>query len=135
MMTDDLDSVSGRTVLVADDDPDLLLLMTRRLSKAGDHVIGASDGQQALDLVEQFLPQMVVLDVLMPKLTGIEVLVRLRSDPATHNMLIMLISAGFKGTIDEAGTPAGPDVYLQTPFPPGEIGKRVKALFDRRNPS
>ena len=118
-MTDHPDSVSGRTVLVADDDPDLLLLMTRRLSKAGYHVIGASDGQQALDLVEQFLPQMVVLDVLMPKLTGIEVLVRLRSDPATHNMLIMLISAGFKGTIDEAGTPAGADVYFRKPFSTG----------------
>jgi len=87
-MTDHPDSVSGRTVLVADDDPDLLLLMTRRLSKAGYHVIGATDGQQALDLVEQFLPQMAVLDVVMPKLTGIEVLVRLRADPATHNIAI-----------------------------------------------
>ncbi len=135
MMTDDLDSVSGRTVLVADDDPDLLLLMTRRLTKAGYHVIGATDGQQALDLVEQFLPQMAVLDVVMPKLTGIEVLVRLRADPATHNMLIMLVSAGFKGAVDEAGTPAGADVYFRKPFLPGELGKRVKALFDRRNPS
>lgn len=127
--------VSGPTILVADDDADLLLLMTRRLSKAGYQVISASDGQQALELVEEFLPEMAVLDVLMPKLTGIEVVLRLRSDPATHDMLIMLISAGFRGAVDGTGTPAGADVYFRKPFLPGELGKRVTALFDRRNPS
>lgn len=134
-MTNNSDSVSGRTVLVADDDPDLLMLMTRRLSRAGYHVISASDGQRALDLAEQLLPNMAVLDVLMPKLSGIEVLVRLRADPATRDMLIMLISVGFSGADDEAATLAAADIYFDKPFRLGELGERVEALFERRNPS
>lgn len=118
-------------VLVADDDPDLLHLIQRRLSKAGYRVICASDGQEALDLVAEHRPDMAVLDVVMPKLTGTEVLERLRADSTTAEMLIILISANFRGVVDDRGRPPGADDYVPKPFGAGELRNRVEVLFNR----
>jgi DNA-binding response OmpR family regulator len=120
-----------QTVLVADDDPDLLDLIQRRLSRAGYRVILAVDGQQALDLATEHRPDMAVLDVTMPKMSGTEVLARLRADSATSGMLIILISANFRGARDDRGRPEGADDYLPKPFGPGELRNRVEVLFDR----
>jgi CheY-like chemotaxis protein len=84
------------TVLVADSDPDLVALVARRLSRAGYTVLTASDGEEALKLAEEFLPDLAVLDVLMPKLTGLDVTRRLREQPATEHILVMLINGGFE---------------------------------------
>ena len=123
---------TGPTVLIADDDADLLLLMSRRLSRAGYPVITATDGQQALDMVARCSPELVVLDVTMPNLSGPEVLERLRADPATSTLLVVLVSAGFGSTVAGVGLPAGADDYLGKPFPPGELCTRVAALFAAR---
>lgn len=119
------DAASGRTVLVADDDPDLLELLIRRFSRAGYQVMRASDGQEALDMVQEHSPQLAVLDVMMPKLTGLEVLWRLRAEPATQDMLIILLSAGLFGPADAA------DAYVRKPFPSGEVVRQAQTLFDR----
>jgi two-component system alkaline phosphatase synthesis response regulator PhoP len=118
------------TIVLADDEPDLLLLVTLRLRKQGYTVLCATDGQHALELIEANSPQMAVLDIMMPRLTGIQVLDRLRHDPATEDMLVMLMSAGFAGEADADGVPIGADDFLNKPFPAGEICHRVKALFE-----
>jgi len=120
-----------RTILVADDDPDLLALIQRRLTKAGYLVICAMDGQQALDLVAEHHPDMAVLDVTMPKVSGTEVLARLRADSATSAMLVILISANYRGGVNDRGRPQGADDYIPKPFGPAEIRNRVELLFDR----
>ena len=120
-----------RTVLVADDDPDLLALIQRRLSRAGYRVICAIDGQEALDMVAEHHPDMAVLDVTMPKVTGTEVLARLRADSATSEMLVILISANYRGEFNDRGRPLGADDYIPKPFGPAEIRNRVEVLFDR----
>jgi DNA-binding response OmpR family regulator len=120
----------GRTVLVADDDPDLVALVARRLSKAGYKVITASDGEEALHLAQEHLPDLAVLDVMMPKLTGVDVTRRLREEPATENILVMLISAGFESD-DLFGPPDGADDHLKKPFGPRELPDRVEAVLAR----
>lgn len=130
-MTDSSTAAVDPTILVADDDDDLLLLMSRRLSKAGYHVITASNGRQALDLIAEFTPRMAILDVMMPEVTGPEVLRRIRADAATTSMLVMLVSAGLSVTAAEAGPSAAADDYLAKPFLPGQLRERVEALFRR----
>jgi two-component system phosphate regulon response regulator PhoB len=120
------------TVLVADDDPDLLVLINRRLTKAGYTVICAVNGQEALDLAGLHLPEMAVLDITMPKLTGLEVLEQLRADAATSDMLIIMISAGHWTNLDAHGRPPGADDYVAKPFGPSELRNRVEELFERR---
>jgi two-component system, OmpR family, phosphate regulon response regulator PhoB len=121
----------AQTVLVADDDPDLVALVARRLVRAGYRVITASDGEQALQLVEQFLPELAVLDVMMPELTGIDVVGRLRAHAATRDVRIILISAGFSDNVASRGPPAGADDYIKKPFGVLEIPDRVQAVLAR----
>ena len=110
------DSTIAETVLVADDDPDLVLLVARRLAKDGYQVLTACDGEDALHQAQQGRPQLAVLDVMMPKLTGVEVMERLRSDPATQAIQIVLISAGSFGSASDEDVPAGADGYVKKPF-------------------
>ena len=118
------------TVLVADDDPDLLALMTRRLMKAGYSVVTAVDGQQAIEFATELLPDLALLDVMMPKLTGLEVTARLRADPTTKAMKVILISAGFKKENDEASL-TGADSYIVKPFDRDEPLARIRAVLER----
>jgi two-component system alkaline phosphatase synthesis response regulator PhoP len=118
------------TVLIADDDPDLVALVARRLGNAGYAVLTASDGEQALKMAEEFLPDLAVLDVMMPKLTGLDVTRRLRENPVTQHILVMLISAGFEHN-EIWGLPAGADDYVKKPFGPQELPNRVQAVLAR----
>ena len=118
------------TVLIADDDPDLVALVARRLSNAGYTVITASDGEEALRMAEEHLPDLAVLDVMMPKLTGLDVTHRLRENPETQHILVMLISAGFQNN-EIWGLPAGADDYVKKPFGPQELPNRVQAMLAR----
>jgi two-component system phosphate regulon response regulator PhoB len=122
---------AAQTVLVADDDPDLVALVARRLVRAGCRVITAFDGEQALRMVEQLMPELAVLDVMMPKLTGIDVVGRLRAHPATRNVRIILISAGFPDDVVSRDPPAGADDYIKKPFGVLEIPDRVQAVLAR----
>jgi DNA-binding response OmpR family regulator len=129
MMTSE-QSTKVQTVLIADDDPDLVALVARRLERAGYAVVTATDGEQALRMARDLLPDLVVLDVMMPKLSGLDVTRRLREHPATRNILVMLISAGF-GDNDITGLPAGADDYVKKPFGPQEVPNRVQAVLGR----
>jgi two-component system alkaline phosphatase synthesis response regulator PhoP len=124
------DSTIAETVLVADDDPDLVLLVARRLAKDGYQVITACDGEDALHQAQQCLPQLAVLDVMMPKLTGVEVMEQLRSDPATQAIQIVLITAGSFSSDADEGVPAGADGYAKKPFGRRELLDRVRAVLD-----
>src|SRR5687768_6646929 len=105
-----------RTVLVADDDPDMLTILRINLEAEGYAVEEAADGHRAWDLARAIRPDMVVLDVMMPGIDGIDVLTRMRTDPGTRDIPIVLLTAK---TTDEdvwAGWRAGADYYLTKPF-------------------
>ena len=80
-------------ILVADDEPDLRALLADRLEEAGHEVTEAENGQVAVQQVERELPDLVLLDVLMPMMNGIQVLQRLRNDPATKSLPVIMLTA------------------------------------------
>ena len=122
-----------RTVLVADDDEDILQLVSFRLERAGYKVVTAADGQQALAAAREHQPDLAVLDVMMPGLNGYEVTRRLRADPATAAIPVILLTARVQEADVSRGFEAGADDYLRKPFSPQELRSRVQAILARRS--
>lgn len=119
-------------VLVADDDPDILTLVGFRLERAGYEVLPARDGEEALALALERQPDLAILDVMMPKLDGYEVTQRLRDDPATSGMPVILLTARVQEEDITRGFEAGADDYIKKPFSPQELRARVQAILGRR---
>jgi DNA-binding response OmpR family regulator len=119
-------------VLIADDDPDILELVAYRLERAGYEIVRASDGEEALQLATERVPDLAVLDVMMPKLTGYEVTARIREHEATNRIPVILLTARVQEADVERGFEAGADDYLRKPFSPQELRARVQAILGRR---
>jgi DNA-binding response OmpR family regulator len=119
-------------VLVADDDPDLLELVEFRLERSGYRVARARDGQEALDVALEQRPALAVLDVMMPKLDGYEVVRQLRAHPETARMPVILLTARVQEADVSKGFEVGADDYIRKPFSPQELRARVQAILGRR---
>jgi DNA-binding response OmpR family regulator len=119
-------------VLVADDDDDIRDLVAFRLDRAGYEVLRAGDGQEALDLAREHRPDLAVLDVMMPKLTGYDVTRELRADAATSRIPVILLTARVQEADVARGFEAGADDYVKKPFSPQELKARVQAVLGRR---
>jgi DNA-binding response OmpR family regulator len=115
-------------VLCADDDADILALLAIRLERAGFRVAQAVDGEQALSLARKLRPDVLVLDVMMPRLSGTEVLRALRGDEATAAIPVVLLSARAQEADVERGLEAGADAYLAKPFQAPELIEVVGRL-------
>ena len=120
-----------KLVLVADDDPDILDLVTFRLDRAGYEVVQARDGQEALDAALERTPDLCVLDVMMPRLDGYEVTRRLREESATRTVPIILLTARAQEADVQRGFESGATDYVKKPFSPQELRARVEALLAR----
>ena len=126
------DALRGSHILVVDDDPDLRTLVNKALSQDGHIVSEASSGREALALIDAQAPDLLVLDLLMPKQGGLEVLKVLRSRPATAALPVLVLTA----LDDEVNTRAGFDLgatdYLAKPFSIPQLAARVRACLSRR---
>jgi DNA-binding response OmpR family regulator len=119
------------TVLVADDDRDVQNLVRFRLEREGVRVVTAADGEAALQLAREQRPDVCILDVMMPKLNGFEVLKELRDDEATAGIRVILLTArSGEGDVDQAFD-VGADDYVTKPFNPQELRQRVRAQLSR----
>ena len=121
------------TVLIADDDPDIRNLVGLKLEMSGYTVLAASDGPTALTAARDQWPDIALLDVMMPGMSGLELCRELRSDPATASMPVILITACSSTGEIETGYGAGADDYIVKPFSPRELVSRVALLLDRAN--
>ncbi|HVF20807.1 MAG TPA: response regulator [Mycobacteriales bacterium] len=119
------------TVLVVDDDPVIQKLLQVNFEMEGYDVITAGDGEEGLAKAQAEHPDAVVLDVMMPKMDGLEVARRLKGDDATKAIPIILLSAKAQQADVQAGQATGADEYLTKPFDPLELLQRVGALIDR----
>lgn len=120
-----------RRVLVIDDDPDALRLTGYIFGRAGYEVHVAANGAEGLAMVDEVKPNLVILDVMMPDMSGLEVCERLRAQPATARLPIIMLSA--KGQVDDkiSGFQAGADDYVPKPVDSKELLARAKALLQR----
>jgi len=118
-------------ILVVDDDPGLREVLSFALTKAGFAVAVANDGIQALARVDAERPDLVVLDILMPELDGLEVCRRLRADPRKRALPILFLSSKDDEVDRIVGLEMGGDDYLAKPFSPRELVARVRALLRR----
>jgi DNA-binding response OmpR family regulator len=118
-------------ILVADDSSTVRRVVSARLSADGHDVIEAGDGEEALALVRSESPALLVLDKVMPKLDGFEVLRALRADPATQGLPIVMLTdrAGEDDVLDGLGL--GVDEYMPKPFSPRELSMRVDRALAR----
>jgi DNA-binding response OmpR family regulator len=120
------------TILIADDEPDVLELVGYRLSRSGFTVVEACDGEEALARALDQVPDLAVLDVMMPKLDGYELTRRLRTADATQRVPVILLTARAQESDIATGFEAGADDYLRKPFNPDELVARVRAVLGRR---
>jgi len=120
-------------ILIVDDDLDTLRLVGLMLQRQGYEIRAASSGTQALETLASELPDLILLDVMMPEMDGLEVTRRLRASPRTATIPIILFTA--KAEVDDkvAGFEAGADAYLTKPAQPRELVANVKALLARAN--
>ncbi len=118
-----------RTVLVVDDDPVILRLLEVNFQMEGFEVLTAADGQEGVDSAKANLPDLVVSDVMMPRMSGLELVEQLKADDTTRDIPVILLSA--KAQVDDirAGLDAGADDYVTKPFEPLELVDRVNKLL------
>lgn len=118
-------------VLVADDDPDILSLVTLRLERDGYEVIGAPDGERAVEKALERTPDLALIDVSMPKLDGYEVTERLRQHEPTSAIPIILLTARVQDSDVARGVEAGADDYVRKPFSAADLRTRLQAALGR----
>jgi DNA-binding response OmpR family regulator len=112
-------------VLVADDDADILSLVRLRLERSGYAVVSARNGAEALEIARERRPQLAILDVAMPEMSGLEVTKRMREEHL--DVPVILLTARAREADVAAGGDAGADAYVTKPFSPQELESRVRA--------
>jgi len=122
---------SAATILVVDDEPDIVELIVYNLQEGGYRVLSATDGARALDLAKSHLPDLLVLDVMMPEINGIEVARRLRSQSETRSLPIIMLTARSQEADELEGLGAGADDYITKPFSMQVLMARIEALTRR----
>lgn len=126
-----LDEIGGRRILVVDDDRNLRKIIQTNLELAGYEVTTASNGTEAMRVLDAMQPDLVLLDVMMPKMDGYELARRIRRHPVNTHVPIIMLTA--KGEVEDKlqGFEAGVDDYMTKPFGPQELLARVKAKIRR----
>jgi sigma-B regulation protein RsbU (phosphoserine phosphatase) len=119
------------TVLVVDDEADISTILTLTFRRAGFQVTTARDGLEALEALEQALPDAVILDVMMPRLDGFETLRRIREQPRTRELPVIMLTAKSRVADRMRGFDHGADDYVGKPFEPPEILARVRSVLKR----
>ena len=115
----------SNTVLIADDEPNIVISLEYLLEQAGYRVVVARDGQEALDAIERERPDLVLLDVMLPRLSGFDVCQKIRENPATQGVRVMMLTAKGREVEMSKGLALGADVYVTKPFSTKELLAQV----------
>ena len=118
-------------VLIVEDDPDIAELVALKLQLEGHTVSTEEDGDAGLAAVREDVPDLVLLDWMMPRRTGIEICEAMRADPRTEGIPVILLTAKTQDADIQRGFAAGADDYISKPFSPSELASRVRAVLAR----
>jgi two-component system phosphate regulon response regulator PhoB len=135
MISTERSAGTPKTVLIADDEPDVLNMLAAHLTGAGYKVLRAGTGAEALEMAREHLPGVVVLDIAMPEMSGLEVCKELKADPRTACLSIVMLTARTSEVDRVLSFELGADDYLTKPFSPRELVLRVTAILRRRMPA
>lgn len=131
-MSEKKTDLSGKTILVADDDVEILGLVTRHLRTKNVRLLEASDGEEALKIARKDRPDLVILDVMMPGMTGWEVCRAIRDDESLAAMGVIMLT-GIGERLNEMTSPLyGADEYLDKPFDFGDLDELVARVLAKR---
>lgn len=122
-----------KKVLIADDEPDILEIISYNLIKEGYEILTAKNGIEALERISSFKPDLVILDIMMPKMSGVEVCKIVRSKPEYNDTLIIFLTALSDESSQIKGLETGADDYVSKPISPNVLVSRVNAIFRRLN--
>jgi two-component system response regulator MtrA len=118
-------------ILVADDDVDIRELVEFKLSTLGHEIVAVADGAAAVEACRARRPDLAVLDVMMPGVSGLEAIRVIRADPGLADLPVILLTARAQDSDVETGFDSGADDYITKPFSPRELAARVEALLER----
>ena len=121
----------NETILVAEDQQHIRALIEYKLKNSGFNVVAVEDGVAALSKAKEIKPRMILLDVMMPLMTGFEVLSALKQDPSTKHIPVLLVTAQSKEEEVLKGLELGAEDYITKPFSPNELAARVKKVLLR----
>jgi len=122
---------TGNRVVVADDDADILDLLVFVLNRAGFETVGVTDGVAALAAIEANPPRLAILDIMMPGMSGIEVLRQVRASETISDLDVILLTARARDSDVDTGFATGASDYVIKPFSPRELVQRVNAVLTR----
>jgi len=128
-------SSSKQKILIVDDEPDILELIEYNLKKEGYHVFTARNGQEAVSEAKKVLPDLIILDIMMPKMDGIEACRIMRTMPEFKNTFMVFLTARSEEYSEIAGFNVGADDYIAKPIKPRALVSRINAILRRNSPT
>lgn len=123
-----------RTVLLVDDEPNIILSLEFLIEQAGYEARVARDGEAALKAIEEHKPDLVLLDVMLPKRDGFDVCESIRANPAWNDIRIVMLTAKGRDSEREKGLALGADAYITKPFSTREAMEQIKRFLDDEEP-
>jgi CheY-like chemotaxis protein len=118
-------------ILIAEDERDIRDLITFTLQYAGYEVLAASNGEEALKLAQQDIPDLVLMDVRMPRMTGYEACAAMKADPKLKDVPVIFLSAKGQDSEIQTGLQSGAEEYLLKPFAPDQLIKRIQTIMQK----
>lgn len=118
-------------ILVVDDEPDIIEFLSYNLKKEGFNIYTAYNGKDAINMIQKVMPHLILLDVMMPEMDGIETCEKIRENPLNENILIVFLTARAEDYSQIAGFSAGADDYITKPVRPKVLVSRLKAILRR----
>ena len=125
------DAAQPKRILIVDDTKDILLVVSRRLKSWGYEPLVAESGEEGLQIAEEQLPDLVLLDIMMPKMKGRDVCARLKGNPKTKKIPVIFLTALGLADHIKAGMDLGADDYIVKPFEPAELKERIAICLAR----
>ncbi|MCG7871306.1 MAG: response regulator [Candidatus Thiodiazotropha lotti] len=123
----------SKKILIVDDEPNIVFSVEFLMKRSGYEVVSAADGEQAMQLLADEVPDLMILDVMMPRKNGFEVCAEVRNDQRLSDLPILMLSAKGRDAEIKKGLSLGADAYITKPFSTHELVEKVNQLLQRRS--